>query len=118
MLSKQDKNIVTVYLATLIVAALLVVVIINFNGWFFSDEQTTESLYTPVTRNTIGTDEFNSDVFKRDTFRSLGPLLTDEELKQLDSIGGGVSSDGSGGTITPTVHPKREVRRGNPFIPF
>lgn len=34
MLSKQDKNIVSVYLVTIIVTAVLVFVIINFNNWF------------------------------------------------------------------------------------
>jgi hypothetical protein len=117
MLSKQDKNIVSVYLATIIVAAALVFVIINFDSWFFSDEQPVESLYTPVTRNTIGADDFKSDIFKRDTFRALGPMLTDQELKQLDTMGVQLPG-GASGTITPTAKPKREVRRSNPFIPF
>jgi len=117
MLSKQDKNIVSVYVVTVIVTAVLVFVIINFNSWFFSDEQPVESQYTPVTRNTIGKDDFKSDIFTRDTFRSLGPLLTEAELKQLDTMSIQLPG-GASGTITPTARPKREVRRGNPFIPF
>lgn len=117
MLSKQDKNIVSVYLVTIIVTAVLVFVIINFNNWFFNDTQPVESQYTPVTRNTIGADDFQSDVFARDSFRSLGPLVTEAELKELDTKPS-ILPGGSTGTITPTVRPKREVRRSNPFIPF
>ncbi len=116
MLSKQDKNIVSVYLVTIIVTMLLVFVIINFNSWFFNDDQPVESQYTPVIRNTIGTEEFKSDVLQRDSFRSLGPLLTEAELQKVDTMV--IQTPGATGTITPTVRPKREVRRDNPFIPF
>lgn len=118
MFSKQDKNILYVYIVAIVVVIGLVFVIINFNDWFFSDELSSESQFTPATRNTIGTDDFSADILTNDTFRSLGPLLSADEIKDLETLDNQTVDDNGDPITIVTPRPKREVRYSNPFKPF
>jgi hypothetical protein len=118
MFSKQDKNILSVYIVAIVVVIGLVFVIINFNDWFFSDDLSLESQFTPATRNTIGTDEFSSDIFNDATFRSLGPLLSAEEIKKMEEQDSQTVDENGVPIIIVKPRPERKVRYSNPFKPF
>ncbi|HRH33288.1 MAG TPA: hypothetical protein PK720_04090 [bacterium] len=118
MINQQDKNIVLVYALTVVVAGILVVVIMNFNGWFFSDDNTSPSEFTPAGRDTVGKKDIDTTLFIDEKFRSLGPLLSPQEIKRLEDIENQPVDSQDIEVPTGAVRPKREVRHSNPFIPF
>lgn len=119
MINQQDKNIVIVYAVTIVVAGILVAVIMNFNGWFFNDDNASLTQFTTTGRDTVSSKDIDTKLFINDKFKSLGPLLSPEEIKRLEEIENQPPEGEDGGEVpTGTVHPKREVRHGNPFIPF
>lgn len=118
MINQQDKYIIIMYVATVTVVGALVVVIMNFNTWFLNPEGPAQSGFTPAARDTVGGDDVKADLFSEAKFKALGPLVTDEEVKQAQGseAPGSETPDSTGGTSTSPV--RREVRKSNPFIPF
>lgn len=116
MINSQDRNIIVTYLIVVAIAGVLVMVIMNFNGWFFNDDNVSPTEFTPAGRDTVSSKDINTDLFKNEKFRSLGPLLSVEELKRLDDM----KNEQITGTIKPggSGSAPREVRHGNPFTPF
>lgn len=115
MMNRQDSNIIIMYAATLIVVGIVLFVLMNANSWFLSEKNSTSSVFTPAARNTISKEEIRDSILQESKFKSLGPLLTAEEIKALQSTPGEDGTEG-GGTPSPTV--RRDVRKDNPFIPF
>ncbi|MGYP000888428525 len=121
MINEENKHLIIVYVATVAIAAILIVVIINFNRWFFPDQPAELAQFTPASRGIIGQEDLNFNLFNEQKFRSLGPLLTEEEIKKLEeSEAPKPPSEGTPvtGTTKPPLTVKREVRHSNPFNPF
>lgn len=117
MINQQDKYIIIMYAATVVVVGVLVVVIMNFNTWFLNPEGPAQSGFTPAARDTVGGEDVKADLFSEAKFKALGPLITDEELKQTQETP--VSETPGGTSGSPATSPtRREVRKSNPFIPF
>lgn len=115
MINKQDRAIIIIYVATLIMVGALIVVIMNFNSWFLTTPPVQQSGFTPSARNTIAKDQIEDDILDETKFKSLGPLLTAEEIQRLQAEEAADSEDeegGGGGTA------RREVRKSNPFEPY
>lgn len=114
MINRQDKSIIIIYVTTLVMVGVLIVVIMNFNTWFLEVSPVSQSSFTPVARNTVGKDDIKDQILKETKFKSLGPLLTAEEIKRLQAEEAveNEEEEGGGGTV------RREVRKSNPFLPF
>ncbi len=116
MLAQENKNLLLTYLITLGVSVFLIVVIVNFNGWFFPNDELKLSDYTPASRGIISERDLHFNLFSDQKFGSLQPILSAEQLAQPSTD---TSSDPAvSGTVKPSVRPQLELRRGNPFLPF
>ena len=112
MLFSENKNLIVTYLITLGVTVLLAVVIINFNNWFFPDEELELSSYTSTSRGIISERDLSFDVLSDQKFTALEPILSQEQLGEEPA------EEGTTTTIKPSVRPPVELRYGNPFTPF
>lgn len=114
MINRQDISILTVYAVTLVIVGILVVVLMNFNSWFLISSEAPQSGYTPAARNTVAEDDIKNDFLSQPKFKTLGPLLSEDEIKKIQAE---ENQDGEAdGEPTPIV--RREVRKSNPFLPF
>ncbi len=123
MMNQENKHLLTAYIVTIAVAALLLVVIINFNRWFFPDTVQPLSEFTPTARGVVSEQDLKFDLLGQEKFRSLSPLVSEAELKRLEEEAAAAVTPGSDGTVPtgtvkPSVRPRREVRHSNPFSPF
>lgn len=117
MISSENKNLITIYAVTLGVAVVLVVVIVNFNKWFFPNSQTINtSSYTPASRGMISDKDLRFGVLSDKKFIGLKPILTPSQLAEgtpVNPSGGTITS-----TVTPTTSPSFGLRHASPFDPF
>lgn len=122
MMTQDNKHLITAYAVTVAVAGLLIVVIINFNQWFFPDTPESLTQFTPTARGVVSEEELKFDLFKEEKFRSLQPLVSEAEIKELERQEAAQTPSVPGetptGTTKPSVRPRREVRHSNPFLPF
>ena len=123
MLNQENKNLITTYVLTLIIVGLLIFVIMKFNAWFPGTHPGDGAEFTPASRGVISQNDLKLGLFNDAKFRSLGPLLSPEEMKRLEAEERASTPSGQvSGTVTGTAKPpvviKREVRHDNPFIPF
>lgn len=116
MLAQENKNLLVTYLITLGVSVFLIVVIVNFNGWFFPNDELKLSEFTPASRGVISERDLRFSLFSDQKFGSLQPILSSEQLAQpsIDTS----SEPTVSGTAKPSVRPQLELRHGNPFSPF
>lgn len=122
MMNRENRNIIAAYAVTICLVGLLIVVIMNVNTRFFPDTPLESPQFTPAARGVVSQDELRFGLFNDAKFRSLRPLLTDAERRDLEKLETPAPKPGENGVITDTVKPtpgsKREVRRSNPFLPF
>lgn len=116
MINRQDRSIIIIYVATLIMVGALIVVLMNFNTWFLETAPVQQSGFTPTARNTIGKDDIKDEILNETKFKSLGPLLSTEEIQRLQAEEA-VATEEEGGTGS-SGNVRREVRKDNPFLPF
>jgi hypothetical protein len=115
MISSENKNLITIYSITFVAAVLLIVVIINFNSWFFPNGQSSLTAYTPAARGLISDKDLRFGVLSDNKFISLKPILTADQLAEGTPVS---TSEGVTNTVTSTVSPVFELRHANPFNPF
>ncbi len=113
MMSQENKNLILTYSSTLIVAALLVVVIFNFNNWFFPDDELKLSEFTPTSRGMITERDLRFGVLSDQKFTALSPIIDQTDLILEETTESEVS-----GTAKPSINQPIELRRSNPFLPF
>ncbi len=114
MIRQENKNLLTAYGITVGVVAVLLVVIVNFNGWFFPDAELSLTNFTPASRGLVSEKELKFGIFNEDKFKTLTPLLTEADIKRLEAEEAAATT----GTVKPSVQPRREVRHSDPFNPF
>lgn len=113
MMSQENKNLILTYSSTLIVAALLIIVIFNFNTWFFPDDELKLSEFTPTSRGMITERDLRFGVLSDQKFTALTPILNQADLIVEEAPEGEVS-----GSAKPSANQPIELRRANPFLPF
>ena len=114
MLAQENKNLLVTYLVTLGVSIFLIVIIVNFNGWFFPNDQLKLSDFTPAGRGVISERDLHFNLFSDQKFGSLSPILSPDQLTQTTTT----STPSVTGSATPTVKLLIEIRHANPFSPF
>lgn len=115
MLAQENKNLLVTYLITLGISVFLIVVIVNFNGWFFPNDELKLSEFTPASRGVISERDLRFSLFSDQKFSSLKPILSAEQLSQPSAEN---PAEPITGTAKPSVRPQLELRHGNPFSPF
>jgi|GEM_PF-1544115 len=116
MIAKENKNLILTYVITLAIAALLIVVIFNFNNWFFPNDQMSLSSFKPSSRGLINERDLRFNVLDDKKFTSLEPILSKEQLSVSEPQG--ENNNTVTGTEQPSVRQPIELRHGNPFEPF
>lgn len=114
MIATENKHLIITYALTLGVAIFLSVIIINFNNWFFPDEELKLSNYTPSSRGMISERDLRFGVLSDQKFTGLEPILTQDQFIEEPTTSTATPS----GTVKPTVKAPIELRRSNPFLPF
>lgn len=112
MLTSDNRNLIFTYLITLGIAAFLTVIIVNFNNWFFPDEELNLSGYVPTAGRMISERNLNFGLLTDKKFTSLEPILDQAELAEI------TTEEGTTTTAKPSVRQPIELRYDNPFIPF
>jgi hypothetical protein len=116
MIATENKNLIITYAITLGVAAFLTVVIVNFNNWFFPNEEFKLSDYTPTSRGMISQRELRFGVLSDQKFTGLEPILNPDQL--VEAIPPKTEPGAVTGTLKPATRPPVELRHNNPFLPF
>ncbi len=114
MLSTENKNLLITYLVTLIVTTVLIVVIVNFNGWFFPNDQLKLSEFTPASRGVLSERDLHFNLFSDEKFTKLQPILKAQDLEDAPVA----QPNAPTGTVKPSTRPPVELRHSNPFLPF
>lgn len=112
MISQENRNLILTYVVTLGIAIFLIVVIVNFNSWFFPNDQLQLSTITPASRGMISEKDLRFGVLSDQKFTSLVPILTQDQLAEQEQPTPGVTTPAKPSTKSI------ELRRGNPFLPF
>lgn len=113
MVSSENKNLIVTYVLTLSIAIFLTVVIVNFNSWFFPNEELKLSEYTPASRGMISERDLKFGVLSDQKFTGLEPILQDQ-LIEMPTTSTATPTSAAG----PAVKAPIELRRSNPFLPF
>lgn len=110
---QENKNLIIIYAATLGVAGLLIVVIFNFNSWFFPNDQLKLSEFTPASRGMISERDLRFNLLSDQKFTGLSPILDQSELVIEETVAPGVTTPAK-----PAIGQSIELRRSNPFSSF
>ncbi len=109
----ENKNLIITYSATLVVTGLLIVIIFNFNKWFFPNDELKLSEFTPASRGMISERDLRFNILSDQKFTGLSPILTQSDLVVEEVVETGVTK-----TTKPATGQAIELRRSNPFSPF
>ncbi len=110
MITQENRNLLVAYSITLAIAVFLLVVIANFNDWFFPNDELKLSEFTPSSRGMISERDLRFGLLSDQKFTSLEPILDSTQLQE--------ETNPSTTTVRPVVRQPIELRRGNPFQPF
>ncbi len=114
MIRQENKNLLTAYGITVGIVIALLIVIMNFNAWFFPDAEISLTDFTPISRGLVTEKDLKFGLFNDEKFKTLAPIMTEADIKRLEAEEGAAVT----GTVRPSVQARRELRHSDPFSPF